>query len=237
MNGARQWVPLAGLLAALLTPGAQASTTPISKDDPWQAFDQRTQWHHPLATYPYQACFESASVHTGIPVTLLLAVARGESQFRPDAVSKANAIGIMQIQWPGTARHLGFKKRDELFLPCENIQAGARYLKELNRRYPGDWHRTLAAYNYGPGRIKKGKPLPSGAVWYSEYIQDHLEYIVTRKKADRRAKQKEVIAFEHAWRARGYVKFMKQLHPETTYSWFETGRTYGRFVVYVEPES
>ena len=74
------------------------------------------RWHHylahdtgksPVISYPYAHCFESAARKYDLPLTLLLAVARGESNFNPMAKSDRNCHGVMQIQWPGTARHLG----------------------------------------------------------------------------------------------------------------------------------
>ena len=68
-------------------------------------------------SYPYQRCFEAAASLHQVPVDLLLAVAATESNWQPDARSHANAHGIMQIQWPGTARHLGVKRVAELYNP------------------------------------------------------------------------------------------------------------------------
>ena len=72
----------------------------------------------------------------------------------------------MQILWPATAQELGIKRKSDLFNPCTNIRAGARYLKYLMDRYKGDYHLALAAYNYGPHRIKQGAApfeIPKGA--------------------------------------------------------------------------
>ena len=72
--------------------------------------------------YPYQGCFEIASTMHNVPLDLLLAVAATESNWNPDAHSNKNAHGIMQIQWPGTARHLGARRVSELYNPCLNIE-------------------------------------------------------------------------------------------------------------------
>jgi hypothetical protein len=114
-----------------------------------------------------------------VPESLLLAVASGESGFDTTARSDKDAIGLMQIRWPLTSRHLGIRREADLYDPCTNVDAGARYLAELGSRYGGDLHRTLAAYNYGPGRIGDG-PLPTGAEWYSQYIYQHLQRVLGR---------------------------------------------------------
>ena len=85
----------------------------------------------------------------------------------------------MQILWPDTARHLGIYRLSQLYDPCTNIDAGARYLKELLGNYDDNLHLALAAYNYGPSRIAKdGFNIPSGAEWYSGYIYRHLNYVL-----------------------------------------------------------
>ncbi|MCP3869508.1 MAG: lytic transglycosylase domain-containing protein [Gammaproteobacteria bacterium] len=129
--------------------------------------------------FPFGHCFkESAMVHD-LPESLLLAVARGESNFDPRARSHANAYGLMQILWPGTARHLGIHTLTALQDPCTNVDGGARYLRELLNRYQGNLHRALAAYNYGPGRVPvSAGRVPDGAVWYSGYIRRHLARVL-----------------------------------------------------------
>ena len=103
---------------------------------------------------PYRSCFWRAPpLITGCPRISLAAVGSGESDFNSNAVSKRGAIGVMQIRWPVTARHLGFGNRSKLFDPCINIDAGARYLKELSERYDLNPHYMLGAYYFGPSRV------------------------------------------------------------------------------------
>ncbi len=122
---------------------------------------------------PYQRCFELAARLHDVPLELLIGVARTESNYDPDARSDANAHGIMQIQWPGTARHLGVRRPAELYNPCLNIALGARYLRELLDRNDGDVERALASYNYGPTRIDAEEEIPAGAVLYASTVQEH----------------------------------------------------------------
>lgn len=123
--------------------------------------------------YPWQSCFEVASKLHDVPLELLLAVAATESNWDPDAVSHANAHGLMQIQWPGTAHHLGVTRLSELYNPCLNIELGARYLRELLDRNDGDLTRALASYNYGPARIDSMTELPGGALRYVATVDAH----------------------------------------------------------------
>jgi len=144
--------------------------------------------------YPYQSCFEIASRMHEVPVDLLLAVASVESALNPDARSDRNAHGIMQIQWPGTARHLGVKRVSELYNPCLNIELGARYLRELLDQSDGDVERALASYNYGPGRISRSPTLPDGARGYASKVAAHQSRISRRSAEQTRHQLKSLSA-------------------------------------------
>ena len=92
--------------------------------------------------------FEEASALYQIPSKLLRAVAKAESGFNPKAVSKAGAMGVMQLM-PGTARSLGVS---DPYNARQNILGGAKYLKQNLDR--------LAAYNAGPGSVTKYGGIP-----------------------------------------------------------------------------
>lgn len=128
--------------------------------------------------FPFRVCFERAARHYNLPLPLLFALARGESNFNPKAVSPKNCVGIMQIKWPETAMDLGITRKEALFDPCINIDAGARYLAGLIRSFDGNLYLALAAYNYGPGAISPGH-VPDGAHWYASYIHRHLTQILS----------------------------------------------------------
>jgi soluble lytic murein transglycosylase-like protein len=93
---------------------------------------------------------EVARAHRLDP-TLVLAVIRIESGFRPDAGSRAGARGLMQVM-PRTGR--GMKCRD-LWDPEDNILCGVRVLRRYLDRFEGDVIYGLAAYNGGPGYVQK----------------------------------------------------------------------------------
>ena len=143
------------------------------------------------STVPYSSCFMRSAAANELPVSLLKAVAATESNFNPSARSHANAHGVMQIQWPGTAKHLGVSRVAQLYSPCKNIEWGARYLREMLNKYGNDEHRALAAYNYGPGRIKSTGTLPSGAQKYIATVSRHRARFSPRADLP---KQKRVVA-------------------------------------------
>ncbi|HZK99719.1 MAG TPA: lytic transglycosylase domain-containing protein [Caulobacteraceae bacterium] len=86
---------------------------------------------------------------------LVAAVAWRESRMTPGVVSRAGAIGEMQLM-PATARQLGVDPHDTR----QNYGGGAAYLRVLLNRYDGDLIRTLAAYNAGPGAVDRYGGVP-----------------------------------------------------------------------------
>ena len=193
-----------GLLVALSALAARAAV-PIQD---WTAFAAQAGALQPAREFPHMDCFRRAADAHGVPLVLLLAVARGESDFDPKAHSRAEALGVMQIRWPTTARHLGIRRRSALFEPCTNIDAGARYLAELIERYGGDLRRAVAAYNYGPGRIDTRGALPRGARWYADYVLRHLRYVVSAESGpDRYAAERRhpLLRFRRPYRAQAFA--------------------------------
>jgi soluble lytic murein transglycosylase-like protein len=87
---------------------------------------------------------------------LISAIIKAESDFDPDAISRAGAIGLMQLM-PQTAVRL--EVRDP-FNPEENIAGGARYLRYLLDRFHGNLPLALAAYNAGATRVEQYNTLP-----------------------------------------------------------------------------
>lgn len=178
--------------------------------------------------YPYAHCFKQAAKQYGVELEILLAIARGESNFNASAKSKSNAYGVMQILWPATANHLGINSLTELLKPCTNIAAGARYFKQLLQKYDNNVHLSLAAYNYGPGRIKPHMDragMPDGAIWYSNYIYDHyLAVIRVQNKFTQYVPDKQIVLlkFNQPYRAKGFVSYLKQRYPEMKIEWFKS---------------
>ena len=105
-------------------------------------------------TSVYDEYFALAAATYQVPEALLKAMAKVESDFNPNAVSGAGAVGIMQLM-PATARNLGVT---DPYDPKQNIMGGAKYIQEMLRTfsaYPNGLDLALAAYNAGPGAVKR----------------------------------------------------------------------------------
>jgi soluble lytic murein transglycosylase-like protein len=114
-------------------------------------------WAHglPAGGRPYAAAIEAVAARHGLDGRLLASLVWTESNFRPDAVSHAGALGLAQLM-PGTARGLGVDPRD----PLQNLDGGARYLRTQLDRF-GRVDLALAAYNAGPGRVQQAGGVPN----------------------------------------------------------------------------
>jgi soluble lytic murein transglycosylase-like protein len=106
----------------------------------------------------------------GVPPAIALSVAQTESgiaQWTPSGnlvTSSAGALGVFQLM-PSTAAGLGVDPTDL----NENIQGGITYLKQLYGKY-GNWSTALAAYNWGPGNVDSGNPIPTSVLQYASGI-------------------------------------------------------------------
>jgi soluble lytic murein transglycosylase-like protein len=122
----------------------------------------------PLPVRDTRTLVRDAAIRSGLPPTLVESVARVESALRPEAVSPKGALGVMQLM-PATARMLDADPRD----PAQNIDAGARLLRELLIKYGGDVVKALSAYNAGEGAVDRYRGMPP----YPE-TQDYVDKVI-----------------------------------------------------------
>ena len=118
---------------------------------------------HASATYyfsrrmhDYDDIIREASRSHGVHFGLIKAMIHAESNFNPAAISRAGAMGLMQIM-PANLNEFGVS---DPFNPRDNVMGGTRYLKSLMTKYNSDLTLSLAAYNAGPGAVDKYKTIP-----------------------------------------------------------------------------
>ena len=122
----------------------------------------------PLPVRDTRTLVRDAAIRSGLPPTLVESVARVESALRPEAVSPKGALGVMQLM-PATARMLDADPHDT----AQNIDAGARLLRELLIKYGGDVVKALSAYNAGEGAVDRYRGMPP----YPE-TQDYVDKVI-----------------------------------------------------------
>lgn len=123
----------------------------------------------------YNEIIESAAKKYNINSAIIKAVIKAESNFSPDVVSSAGAMGLMQLM-PETARDLGVKNA---FDPQENIDGGVRFLKDMLNKFGGNLELALAAYNAGPGNVVKYGDIPPFDETQN-YVKKIMSYLKNR---------------------------------------------------------
>ena len=118
----------------------------------------RFEESQPVPEGPYGTLiYETAKRHQVNP-QVVAALIRQESAGKVRAVSHKGARGLMQLM-PATAQRFGVRK-EQLFDPKHNLEAGVRYLSWLMDQFPNDLAKILAAYNAGEGAVARYKGIP-----------------------------------------------------------------------------
>jgi soluble lytic murein transglycosylase-like protein len=105
---------------------------------------------------PFGAEITAAAKKHGVDPALLAGLVKQESGFNPNAGSPAGARGLTQLM-PGTAAGLGVT---DVLDPIQNLDGGAKYLRQQLDAFGGDVTRALAAYNAGPGAVQRYGGVP-----------------------------------------------------------------------------
>lgn len=134
---------------------------------------------------PYDPLIAAAAVKHGVDPNLAKAMAWQESRIQPGKTSRSGARGIFQLM-PSTAAGLGVDPDD----PAQNIEGGIRYFKQQLDRFGGDPLLALAAYNAGPGAVKKFGGVPpyrETQLYVQKVLAKYAEYhhgarIMTRER-------------------------------------------------------
>ncbi len=138
----------------------------------WALLEQAGGWDRQIlrVTYPfpYRELVRREAAEWGVDPLLMAAIIRQESAFKADIVSRAGAIGLMQVMPPTGAQlaraHGPRPFTDEsLSRPEVNLHLGAAYFRDMSRRYDGDLGLVLSAYNAGPTRATRWRNYPEAS--------------------------------------------------------------------------
>ncbi len=131
-----------------------------------------------LNTDAYRTEVDLAASEFGVDAALLRAIIHAESAFNPMAISSKGAQGLMQLM-PATATDLGVV---DAFDAAQNIRGGAEYLAQMLSDFNGDERLAAAAYNAGPGAVRKYADVPPFAE-----TQVYVERVATLRDRYRKA--------------------------------------------------
>lgn len=127
----------------------------------------------------YEPHIRAAAARYGIDPNWIAGVIWQESRGNPRAVSHCGAMGLMQLM-PGTARHLGVGNAFDI---GQNIDGGAKYLRQMLDTFKGNMSHATAAYNAGPGNVMKHGGIPPFRET-QDYVPKVLGYANGFKVAD-----------------------------------------------------
>ena len=138
-------------------PNGTISLTNVPSDARYRKLDvESARFHALLSERELEPVIKRHSSQQQLHPALIRAVIKAESNFDPRAVSRAGAIGLMQLM-PQTAVRLDVR---DMFDPDENVGGGAKYLRQLLDRFHGNLPLALAAYNAGENIVDRYQALP-----------------------------------------------------------------------------
>lgn len=128
---------------------AEQASSAVQKTENAKKISSKVLDDMPLADQNLSTLIEAASRKYKVDPKLVAAVAEVESNGNQNAVSSAGAIGVMQLM-PDTAASLGVDPYNKQ----QNVEGGAKYLRQMLDTFGGDTRKAVAAYNAGPGAVK-----------------------------------------------------------------------------------
>jgi soluble lytic murein transglycosylase len=153
------------------------SLTNIPINEPVEAVRRKARYHIGVADLELEQAVSRAAQQHHVQPALLLTVMKAESSFNPTVVSKAGAVGLMQLI-PETAIRHGVRN---LYDTNENVIGGAKHLRYLLDRFHWNIRLALAAYNAGEHKVDRYGQIPP----YKEtqdYVKKVLVYYRSYKK-------------------------------------------------------
>ena len=171
------FVPADAQVYEYVGPAGLVIPTNVQTDVPVAAIRRKARYHSGIANLELEQAVIRAAQQHHVQPALLLAVMKAESSFNPTVISKAGAVGLMQLV-PETAIRHGVRN---LYDANENITGGAKHLRYLLNRFHGNIRLALAAYNAGEGTVDRYRQIPP----YKEtqdYVKKVLIYYRSYKK-------------------------------------------------------
>jgi soluble lytic murein transglycosylase-like protein len=140
-----------------VSPNGTISLTNVPSDARYRKIDvESARFHSILSERELEPVIKRHSSQQQLHPALIRAIIKAESNFDPRAISRAGAIGLMQLM-PQTAVRLDVR---DMFDPDENVGGGTKYLRQLLDRFHGNLPLALAAYNAGENIVDRYQSLP-----------------------------------------------------------------------------
>jgi soluble lytic murein transglycosylase len=139
-----------------VSPNGTVHLTNVPTDPRFTTARTKPRYHVAVSDQEIEGAVRRSAGDNRLPPALLLAVMKAESDFNPMAISKAGAVGLMQLI-PETAIRHGVRN---LYDTRENIAGGAKHLRYLLDRFHGNVRLALAAYNAGERHVERYQTIP-----------------------------------------------------------------------------
>jgi len=127
------------------------------KTKPYRSGARNAPYHARTIKSQYDALIVNMALKYDLEPSFVKAIIHVESAFDANAISRAGAMGLMQLM-PATASN--YQLKQDHFNPNRNVEAGVQHLKDLMERYGKDKKLSLAAYNAGEGAVSKYRGIP-----------------------------------------------------------------------------
>lgn len=140
-----------------IAPNGTISLTNVPTDSRYRKIEvDSNRFHTSMSEGELEPVIRRHSFRQKLHPALIRAVIKAESDFNPRAISRAGAMGLMQLM-PQTATRMDVR---DVYDPDENVGGGTKYLRQLLDRFHGNLPLALAAYNAGENIVDRYQALP-----------------------------------------------------------------------------